>query len=368
MKPTDDIASRLDTDLSTGMFGDGDALAADRDTLVDGQSWSLRTHPPVARPASGPEALRRVAERAGRDRAGADVPFAALTEGAAPARSADPADPADPTASAPWAKGSAAWFVRDWHAPRTGDLLRVTRQVMDFSGYTGRIDGHAPTRADHDAVSAGVALLERTVPGTTGHTLPLVRLLAVLRCDIPSMYLTQVPETVFLSDGLLRDRSPLVVAECLLHESLHEKYTLLRLVRRLLRPGQTDTGGPRVLLPWSLAMGERRRFGVNRLLSTLHVYAHLTALHVAVLTRAALEEHHPEARKRLTTNYERGAYLARALRFPEIGEHLGPDGLELRDRLAEDVLGPVSAAAAARGLSLAPYPTGTWKREDLVSA
>ncbi|MFJ2821928.1 hypothetical protein ACIO7M_12525 [Streptomyces toxytricini] len=362
MKSSPDIATRLDTTLATGAFGDGNLLAADRDTLVAGQSWSLRRPAPVERPASGLEALHRIAERAERDRAGADVSFTSLTEG-----DGDEGAATDPTCPAPWAEGHRAWFVRDWDHARTGALLRVTRQVMDFSGYTGAIDGHAPDHRDGDAVSAGVALLAEALPRTTAHTLPLVRVLCVLRGEIPSMYLTQVPESVFLSDGLLRTHSPLVVGECLLHESLHEKYTLLRLVRRLVRPGQSDTTGPRVLLPWSLTMGERRRFGANRLLSTLHVYAHLTALHVAVLASAAHRDHHAEARTRLTTNYERGAYLAQALRFPEIAGHLGPDGLRLRDWLTEDVLGPASAAGAADGMSLAPYPTGTWNREDLVS-
>ncbi|OEJ93163.1 hypothetical protein [Streptomyces thermolilacinus] len=357
------IASGLDTTLSSGMFGDGDALAADRDTLVEGQSWALCESVPEVRPTSGLQALVRVAERADRDRAGAEVSFSPLELDGEAAGS--PAD--DPTGPAPWADGRRAWFVRDWAHPRTDALLRVTRQVLDFSGYAGDIDGHTPARRDGEAVAAGVALLERALPAATGHTLSLVRLVCVLRCDIPSMYLTQVPETVFVSDGLLRGHSALVVGECLLHESLHEKYTLLRLVRRLMRPGQSDTAGPRVLLPWSLTMGERRRFGVNRLLSTLHVYAHLSALHVAVLATGAHREHHAEARARLATTYERGAYLAEALRFPEVVEHLGPDGTRLRDWLAEDVLAPAAAAGATAGLALAPYPTGTWNREDLVS-
>ncbi|GGL50496.1 hypothetical protein GCM10014719_59750 [Planomonospora parontospora subsp. antibiotica] len=245
-------------------------------------------------------------------------------------------------------------------------MLNVVRAVFSFSGHEEEVGEGCLIERDHYSLARAQEILVKTMPNLTANTLSLVRLLVVLRTDIPSWYLTQIPESIGLGENLLRRESDLVIAECLLHECLHEKYTLMRLVRALVRPGYSDHNSPGVMLPWSLSMGERRVFKVNRLLSTLHVYAHLSAFHSAVLRTPGLGAHHAQAADRIRTNFERASYINQALQWTEVSCHLGGDGHALRDWLDRTALGFVRETSDVLGLGLQAYPTDQWTHDDLI--
>lgn len=348
----------IDAALCSTSFGNHKAISRDFDILLDGLAWAQDTNPPITATKTGGDAFDRITQRARIEATGHDLAWNGL------ARALGAASP-QAWREIPWAAGHSVWVVEDWSAPAAEQLLALTRDVFRFSSYDGEITARDLQERDLEAIERARELLEAAIPATAANTLPVAHVLLMPQTVVPSWYLTQIPETIGIGQDFLRKASSLVLAESIFHECLHEKYTRLRLVRSLLAPGYHDDESPGVLLPWSLHQSRPRIFRVNRLLSTLHVYAHLTALHATVLE--SKPQHHRESVDRLRLNYERAAYLCDSLTWPEIGDHLGPDGRELRDWLRAEALVSARRIARAHGIELSAYPTDQWTRKELVT-
>ncbi|MFI6884487.1 hypothetical protein [Streptosporangium canum] len=348
----------IDDALCSTSFGNNETISRDFEILLDGLAWAQGTPPPIAAAKTGGNAFDRIAQRARVEATGHDLAWNGLVSAAG-------AVSTQAWREVPWTAGHSLWVVADWSSPPAQQLLALTRDVFRFSSYEGEISGGDLQERDLEAIRCARELLEAAIPATTANTLPVARVLLMPQTVVPSWYLTQIPETIGIGQAFLRKASDLVLAESIFHECLHEKYTRLRLVRSLLAPGYDDKESPGVLLPWSLYQSRPRIFRVNRLLSTLHVYAHLTALHATVLE--SMPQHHGESVERLRVNYERAAYLCDSLTWPEIGDHLGPDGRELRDWLRAEALVSSHRIASAHGVELSAYPTGQWTRKELVT-
>ncbi|MEV4380822.1 hypothetical protein [Streptosporangium sp. NPDC049644] len=355
------VRSEIDSNLSSGPFGSYELLHEDHDTFLEGRAWAYHLESPPKTALTSPQVLARISQRMNHDLTGYDLPWDRLSPmlGETAERWTSPA---------PWLDGHPVWTITDWADADARQLLSLMREIFRFSAFDGEFQAGSVSSDDMAKVRRACSILQEAIPHISANTLPLVRLLLMPDTMVPSWHLMQIPESIGIGQTFLRQASDLVIAESILHECLHEKYVQLRLVRGLLASCYTDDSSPGVLLPWTLTQPRKRIFKVNRTLSTLHVYAHLTAFHAAVLETPELVEHHPEASARIRLNYERGAYLSEALSWREISNHLGSDGDHLHKWLESNALAPARKLARDREIGLRPYPTERWSRRELVSA
>ncbi|MGW7384458.1 hypothetical protein [Streptomyces sp. NPDC054794] len=323
--PTSDVI----TWATTGVVADAGALLSDRDVLYSGAARATGLDDPLELrlAAEGdriPVCLRRCA--LDRQLAGAEHGISALRKWTAYGSTALRVQAAPE-----------CWIhARDWIPDSAGAVFeRLFVSAMARQGIGEHARPSEVTPDDEIRVSRAMLLLDELVPEIAAGVLPFVHQIVVLDSPIPSLYLTQVPETVFVSAATVHGDT-LGLADALLHESLHEKMAVLRLTRRLMRPVYTDEHSARVLLPWSLAHATPRWFNAGRVISAAHVYVHLAVLHAT-----ALRAGHPQrtgcapqtVRRRLTTAVERGAFLLGSLELDGVRREFGPDGLVLHQKL-----------------------------------
>jgi hypothetical protein len=372
MKTYAGLADRIDRELSAGPFGDAHGLLRDKELYYTGVAWahSMEAPPPWNDPAGGgfdplPSSFGRSALDMVRQ---PPVPFRTLSDFPLSDRGSHHRTRARSVVRRRAAEGDPGLLV-DWTAdPAPSAVLRVAREVLAHSGFTGAIDPHTPSSGEAAAVDTGLSTAHALLPAVAATTFPFVSTVLVLRCTIPSMHAVQLPEMIMVGRELLARPSP-VVGEALLHESLHEKWNIARLTRRLMADGYTDAASPRVYLPWSPSDGGRRNFNAARLLSTLHVYAHLAAYYVAALGAASPSAPETaELARRAQRNFERAAFLESALRFERVDGQLGPDGRAMRDWLASVCLRPVQDTPGELSLDWRPFPVPDMTEQELVTA
>jgi len=174
---------------------------------------------------------------------------------------------------------------------------------------------------DVAAVTEAIALLGRVMPRVCANTVGLAPRLVKIANDIPSMHLSGSPGFVYVAERVLGGDT-WVLADALLHESLHEKSSLLRKFRGLLRPSYREATSATTFLPWSVDYGEERHFSTWRLLSAGHVYVHLYVLRCALGLRREARIPHDRAR-----------FMLDALARPEHDTDLDADGRRMREWL-----------------------------------
>ncbi|MFE0516912.1 hypothetical protein [Streptomyces sp. NPDC058964] len=314
---------------TTGVVADADALLSDRDVLYSGAAVATGLGDPkdLRNPPDGdgiPACLRRCA--IDRKLGGADPGSRALR----------PWRWYGSTALRVEAEPALRIHARDWISDSAAAVFeRHFVSAMTEQGIGAHARPFRVTANEEIRISKAVVLLRELVPEIAGSVLPFVHQIVVLDSPIPSLYLTQVPETVFLSAATVHGDA-LGLADALLHESLHEKMAVLRLTRRLVRPGYTDEHSARVLLPWSLGQAAPRWFNAGRVISAAHVYTHLAVLHATALRRGRTGRTGcgPQAvRKRLAAAVERGGFLLAAIELDSIRREFGPDGQLLHRQL-----------------------------------
>ncbi|UXY31064.1 hypothetical protein [Streptomyces sp. HUAS TT20] len=323
--PVSDVVSLA----TTGVVADADALLADRDVLYSGAAGATGL--------GDPKDLRNLPDGDG---------IAACLRRCAIDRKLGGADPMsrtprawrtyDSTALRVHAAPALRIYVRDWITDSAAAVFeRHFVSVMTEQGIGEHARPFRVTTDDGIRVSRAVLLLRDLVPENTDSVLPFVHQIVVLDSPIPSLYLTQVPETVFVSAATLHGDT-LGLADALLHESLHEKMAVLRLTRRLVRPGYTDERSARVLLPWNLDQATPRWFTAGRVISAAHVYTHLAVLHATALRQGRPDETgcgSRTVRQRLATAVERAGFLLDSLELHSVRREFGPDGLLLHREL-----------------------------------
>ncbi|VVQ28488.1 hypothetical protein PS943_00924 [Pseudomonas fluorescens] len=125
----------------------------------------------------------------------------------------------------------------------------------------------------------------------------------------------RIAGTIFINRKLLR--SPWIIAEHLLHESLHQKLYDLRHTHSLLIRGiESQQDGARVWSPWN-AEENANRWDTHRTLAAFHVYVHLSLLSkISELRAEELEGTYGPIREMIESKkaIERARYLGEQLK------------------------------------------------------
>jgi hypothetical protein len=208
------------------------------------------------------------------------------------------------------ASGTAPLVTKGLATPIEAGAVRIAHADTDLAML--RFLGIRPR--DLDVVRDAVALLNQALPRTCANTVGLAPRLVKIDNVVPSMHLSGSPGFIYISERVFGG-STWVLADALLHETLHEKSNLLRKFRGLLRSSYREATSATTLLPWSVDYGEERHFSTWRLLSAGHVYVHLYAL------RCTLGLWY-EAR----TPHDRARFMLDALEQPAHLEDLDSDG------------------------------------------
>jgi hypothetical protein len=117
-----------------------------------------------------------------------------------------------------------------------------------------------------------------------------------------------LPGIVFLSPDVVT--SGAVVAEALLHEALHLKFLDIDYVSPLFALGFRQESSPRVTPVWHLNNPGYGNWPVDRLLTSMHVYASLAVYFDAASSTDAGRELYPQAAGRAAQCRSRAAWLS----------------------------------------------------------
>lgn len=323
----------IDQILSVGRFGDARFLQANTKVLYDGlrdvlARWIGERLPRLrgSLPLTSRMVLRRTYDDA----------YAALTEKGVDAASAKVSEflsVSDGARAGEQTPMEDMVLLSRWQDdPFARSIADTFTTLMARDGI--RVEVVAPEQGHIDCLKQARRLLDRLLPKTTRNTLPLARCVVLMKGDISSAYLNENPYGFHVNVDQLGD--PLLAADVLLHEALHQKLADIRLTSNQLNAGYDDfTSEARVdvPIPWPDA-DQPRPFSVARGLATLHVYVHLTVLYAAALAAWRRKQDVggvdlETIARRLTRVYERARYLIWALSRETVKPYLGPDADEL---------------------------------------
>ncbi|MFE9023922.1 hypothetical protein ACFYNL_35895 [Streptomyces sp. NPDC007808] len=254
---------------------DGAALLRDRAALLDGWSEIYELAPA---PAAHGSRATRVARAAWYGRLITSLPVGTTLD--ALPRSTFETGPVDSGGDgAPWA-----------------DLAHLVEFAFEGMGL-GRPHPHPLDRTSRQSLTAAVDLLGEAFPRVAAGVLPFVSVGIVVQNPVPSMYLSQTPEVIYVGHHML-ERDTWELADAILHESLHDVTELARQVRHVLVPSYTEDTSATTLLPWSVKQPTKRYFSTWRLLSACHVYVHLAGFRRSVIGPSAQQVEVPTVRAR----------------------------------------------------------------------
>ncbi len=177
-------------------------------------------------------------------------------------------------------------------------------------------------------------LLSSLIPNLTSSTVPLANAVSLIEGGISSGYINENPYTYMINVTQLAD--PLMAADAILHEALHQKLADIRLTSNLLEESYHDLESEAradIPLPWP-KVESPRPFSVARGIATCHVYVHISFLYLAALEHFEEDEGlqnlgREEIEKRLIRSYERARYLSEILNTERSTSNLGSDGKDL---------------------------------------
>ncbi|MFI5533934.1 hypothetical protein ACIA8O_35895 [Kitasatospora sp. NPDC051853] len=362
------LHAAVEEHLSTGVFGDGAAIAGTAAAYYRGAArvcaGATGTDPAAVAPTGRPyaESLRRAAVdealrecSAGRPENGGEALARYI------ALNARMSSDAELEADLEMGEENAPEF------PRIGPDHWVSRHFLGLFGSTTTVGG-APVEALPAAVTPqaeaararAVALARRGLPRLAGDVLAAARRVVPYRGEQPySGYTNAAPLLVFVAEQTFRqDR---LAAELLVHESLHQKLNDISLARSLFRPDYHDERSATVSVPWSFGSGRTRHFSADRTFAAFHVYTHQALLYLGLAVTEPDEERAGGALAETVLAWARAAHFARALDGGPVTAELGPDGHRLTRWLttAVDALGelrlPDGSALAAHSGAVTPH-------------
>ncbi|MGY0233984.1 hypothetical protein [Longispora urticae] len=322
-------------------YGDEKGAISDTRTLYSGavELFGQVTGTPVPVPDFDSQPVLACVRRGVLDQALAEInrnPEADLDLGAARSISTTTTrqrvGPDGPLVMSDWESDPAARWIAD----------KVRFAFQRDAGIENGIGFVEPTDTVVARITDSLALLRAVVPEITASAMAHVGAVAVLRAPFESAHLFETPHVIYVDRRMLRH--PLVGADSILHESLHQKLVDLRVARFYTKAEFSTAGEGDVVIPWGQsAPGTVRTWPVGRVVSACHVYVHLTLLHLAALSpeheRLGLDA--DQVIDRLVTRYARGRHLSDQLAVSEFRDQLGSDGVGLaRDfEAALDILG-----------------------------
>lgn len=219
-------------------------------------------------------------------------------------------------------------LARGWLTSAAGDhQVRLIQRDLQPHTVTpldaGQIHVHQVTR--------GIDLLFQALGEVAAGVVDGVQGALIVRCEaIGSAFIAPVPVVSVLNESILAD--PVAVADAVLHEACHQKLYDLMAVRHLVRPDYDDRTAHTFAIPWQPVNGRRRRMDSLRIVSALHVYAHVMALMIA-LARSGY--HHPSVTASVKEYWARARFFWLVAEEGPVAEDLGPDTASMLDWIFE---------------------------------
>ncbi|MGW7384461.1 hypothetical protein [Streptomyces sp. NPDC054794] len=218
-------------------------------------------------------------------------------------------------------------LATDWSASAGGRALRrvISEDLAVPHTYVAATPVHAA------AVERGLGLITEAL-GEFGLSIVSSVRGAVLIEDsiIESAFIVPAPFVSVLNTRVLA--GALKAADAILHEAAHQKFYDLLVCRRLVRPDHNYLSGAVFGIPWNPVAGERRRMDCLRILSTIHVYAHLLELLLSVQAAGLADP--DECDGLLTEYWQRAQFFDTAARSEVVRSALGPDARAMVEWIA----------------------------------
>ncbi|MEO3404893.1 hypothetical protein AAFN85_13390 [Mucilaginibacter sp. CAU 1740] len=153
---------------------------------------------------------------------------------------------------------------------------------MKADGFSKGVQVLAPTEKQLEILRLSLTFLDQQLPGISKTVFPFVKTFAIVESEFDSAYNKETPMMFMINYKIINN--PIITAEFLLHESLHQKLNDLQLTNHLVPDDyddiQSEAEGD-VLIPWGGS--SPRPFSIARALATLHVYLHLLLYYAVVL-------------------------------------------------------------------------------------
>ncbi|WP_406346883.1 hypothetical protein [Streptomyces sp. NBC_00648] len=215
----------------------------------------------------------------------------------------------------------------DWADDAAGRAVqdRISKDLSPHTcSYVGAAEGEARQMAD------GISLLMNSVGDLGASVLDTVSgAVLVTDCPIDSAFLMPVPCASIINTRLLAD--PLALADAVFHESCHQKFYDILLCRRVVNEGYGFLDGALFDVPWRPIGGKKRQMDCLRILSTLHVYAHL--LEFLLSMEGDMEGGSMSLESRLEEYWRRASFFLELSRTATLRNGLGPDAGDMADWL-----------------------------------
>lgn len=226
--------------------------------------------------------------------------------------------------------GNFVVFSGDTHDPFAASISKAFVDSMRRVGFC--ID-YVPVTTTHlSQIERATALLHGLMPTTWRNTRPLSTGVVLISGDVPSAYINENPESFLVNTTCFRDLP--LLAETLLHETLHQKMADIRLTNYLLEDGYDDFQSEEakdVVVPWPNPQTPRY-WSAARALAAHHAYVHMAAFYFTGIERRLSYENldgasaisFDELYIRLVRTFERAAHLDRELGALRCGKYWGP--------------------------------------------
>lgn len=327
----------LDSHLATGRFGDADFLQANTGILYDGLADVVATKLNLARDAIALTAdltpTARVLRRRSLDEAFASL-AAADTSGAA-GRIKMAQDTLGLQVSTDHDKVGPLTFLRHGKGDPVADNIANTYcRVMARDSFILKPESLA---ADDDLIAQrALGVLKHLMPDSAFPTFQLASTVVLFSGEIESAYINENPTAFHVNIDRFSD--VLILAEALLHESMHQKMADIRLTCNLLASEYDDIvseSAGDVLVPWP-DYQRPRLWSFARSLAAQHVYIHLSVMYAgayeASIQSGSFEGiSREDLARRFRTAFERARYLGAANREPIAARNGGADAEHMLD-------------------------------------
>jgi hypothetical protein len=217
-------------------------------------------------------------------------------------------------------------LATNWLATRAGRSMM--KHVQD--DLPSAVTFAQPTDQDVILVADAIGMLNAYL-GDLGATTVLRVAGAVLieKTRIQSAFMVPMPEISVLNRKVLSE--PLVAADAILHEACHQKLYDIIATRRIVRADVDYMAGQLFEIPWNPVDNQRRVMDALRILSALHVYAHLLALSWSAYTQT-------EDRRtldRLVNYWQRAKFFSGLIESGTLHHRFAGDGRQMLDWLVE---------------------------------
>jgi hypothetical protein len=205
---------------------------------------------------------------------------------------------------------------------------------MRKDGFNQGVEIVEPNNEQLKIIDNSLKIMMDLLPNLGKSTLDFVKTFAIVKSDFESAYNKETPMMFMLNQKIIHN--PIITAEFLLHESLHQKLNDIQLTYQLMPDKYDDLASERnndVLIPWGSK--EKRPFSIARAFATYHVYIHLLLYYSIVLSRKkdlfkSYNLNDFSIKERFIKIYHRSRFLSIDLERSEILNSIEQDAKEFK--------------------------------------